>query len=209
MSRRLSGFAAHPDVPAEGISAPMFGFEDSVTLSELVLAAQGGSEVALTQLIERFRSRIKYWAYSVLGDWTEAEDIVQEVSVRAWQRLGQLEDAAAVTGWLKTITCRIAYSQKSRSSLHVDGDLTAAERMESRELSSLDSLLAKDAQAEVREGLERLRTLDRETLVAFYIDDMSIQEMADAFGAPQGTIKRRLHVARHRLAEQIQSSTSV
>jgi RNA polymerase sigma-70 factor (ECF subfamily) len=45
--------------------------------------------------------------------------------------------------------------------------------------------------------------------VAFYIEEMSIQEMSVVFDAPLGTIKRRLHIARHRLAEQIQSSTSV
>ena len=187
----------------------MFGFEDSMTLSELVIAAQGGSEVAFTQLIERYRSRIKYWAYCALGDWNEADDIVQEVSVRAWQRLGQLDKPEAVAGWLKTITCRIAYSMQSRRVVRVDGDLAAADRMESREGTSLDSLLVKDTQEEVREGLQRLGDLDRETLVAFYIEEMSIQEMSVVFDAPLGTIKRRLHIARHRLAEQIQSSTSV
>lgn len=209
MQQRLSGIAAHPDVPAEGKSAPMFGLEDSMTLSELVLAAQRGSEAAFTQLIELHRSRIRYWAYCILGDWNDAEDIVQEVSVRAWLRLDQLDTPDAVAGWLRTITCRIAYSMASRRVLQVEGDLTAAERMESREGSSLDSLLVKDTQEEVREGLQRLGDLDRATLVAFYFDEMSIEEMSVVFGAPEGTIKRRLHVARHRLAEKVQSSNSV
>jgi RNA polymerase sigma-70 factor (ECF subfamily) len=209
MQQRLSGIAAHPDVPAEGKSAPMFGFEDSMTLSELVLAAQGGSEEAFTQLIELHRSRIRYWAYCDLGDWNDADDVVQDVSVRAWQRLDQLEKPEALAGWLKTITCRIVYGMKQRRALQLDGDLTAVERMESREGSSFDSLLVKDTQQEVQEGLQRLGDLDRATLVAFYFDEMTIQEMSVVFGAPEGTIKRRLHVARHRLAEKVQSSNSV
>jgi len=133
---------------------------------------------------------------------------LQEVSIRAWQRLGQLEKSECLSSWLCTMTRRMAYSRRGRRVVQVDGDLTAAERLEAREGSSLDSLLVKDTQEEVREGLQRLAELDRETLVAFYIDEMSIQEMSEAFGAPLGTIKRRLHVARHRLAEQIQSTIS-
>lgn len=186
----------------------MYGFEELATVGELVQAAQAGSESAFTQLIERYRTRVIYWAYGVLGDWTEAEDILQEVSIRAWQRLGQLEKSECLSSWLCTMTRRMAYSRRGRRVLQVDGDLTAAERLEAREGSSLDSLLVKDTQEEVREGLQRLAELDRETLVAFYIDEMSIQEMSEAFGAPLGTIKRRLHVARHRLAEQIQSTIS-
>jgi RNA polymerase sigma-70 factor (ECF subfamily) len=187
----------------------MFGFEDSVTVGELVLAAQAGSREAFTELLERYRSRVIYWAYCTLGDWSESEDICQDVSLRAWRRLHQVDRPESFAGWLKTMTHRMALSRRGRRIVRVDSDLTAAERMESREGSSLDSLLVKDTQREVREGLERLEELDRETLVAFYINDMSIQEMALAFDAPLGTIKRRLHVARHRLAEKMQSSTSV
>lgn len=56
---------------------------------------------------------------------------------------------------------------------------------------------------QVRAGLGRLGRMDRETLVAFYVHGQSLLEMADEFEAPLGTIKRRLHVARKRLAEEI------
>ena len=53
------------------------------------------------------------------------------------------------------------------------------------------------------EGLDRLGDMDRDTLVAFYVDGHSLLQMADDFDAPLGTIKRRLHVARKRLADQL------
>ena len=56
---------------------------------------------------------------------------------------------------------------------------------------------------QVRDGLARLREMDRTTLEAFYVEGQSLAEMADEFDAPIGTIKRRLHVARKRLAEQV------
>ena len=47
--------------------------------------------------------------------------------------------------------------------------------------------------------------LDRQTLVAFYFDGRTLLEMSDQFHSPLGTIKRRLHVARRRLAEELAS----
>ena len=44
---------------------------------------------------------------------------------------------------------------------------------------------------------------DRDTLVAFYVRGESLNEMSDSFAAPLGTIKRRLHVARKRLADEV------
>lgn len=61
-----------------------------------------------------------------------------------------------------------------------------------------------DEQAEqLRAGIGRLRDLDRDTLTAFYFQGQSLQEMSARFGSPVGTIKRRLHTARHRLREQL------
>jgi RNA polymerase sigma-70 factor (ECF subfamily) len=60
----------------------------------------------------------------------------------------------------------------------------------------------------VRDGLRKLRTLDRDTLVAFYVRGQSLLEMSDQFDAPVGTIKRRLHVARQRLAKEIEHLVS-
>ena len=57
---------------------------------------------------------------------------------------------------------------------------------------------------QVRAGLDRLGEMDRDTLVAFYVEGYSLLEMADDFDAPLGTIKRRLHVARKRLAKQVE-----
>ena len=57
---------------------------------------------------------------------------------------------------------------------------------------------------QVQAGLARLGDLDRQTLVAFYVNGKSLIEMAIEFDAPVGTIKRRLHVARKRLAKEVE-----
>jgi RNA polymerase sigma-70 factor (ECF subfamily) len=71
----------------------------------------------------------------------------------------------------------------------------------------LVSVLAREREDEVRRGLGRLRTMDRETLEEFYFEGSSLVEMSRKFDTPVGTIKRRLHVARKRLAKELEALT--
>jgi len=61
-----------------------------------------------------------------------------------------------------------------------------------------------ERRSQVHAGLDQLRELDRETLHAFYIQGQSLIEMSKDFQSPIGTIKRRLHVARKRLARELE-----
>ena len=69
--------------------------------------------------------------------------------------------------------------------------------------SPLDTVIDHERDAQLRDGLDQLRELDRQTLEAFYVKGRSLLEMSDDFDAPVGTIKRRLHVAQKRLAKQV------
>jgi len=72
-----------------------------------------------------------------------------------------------------------------------------------------DVVLANERATQVRGGLARLGELDRHTLEAFYVRGQSLSEMSESFAAPIGTIKRRLHVARKRLARQLETASAV
>ena len=78
-----------------------------------------------------------------------------------------------------------------------------------RDATPLSEVLADERQDHVRAGLAQLGRLDRETLVAFYVRGQSLIEMAGEFDAPVGTIKRRLHVARKRLAKHVEQFAAV
>jgi RNA polymerase sigma-70 factor, ECF subfamily len=71
-------------------------------------------------------------------------------------------------------------------------------------VTPLAMALEGERKTQVQAGLARLGDLDRQTLVAFYVNGKSLLEMAAEFDAPVGTIKRRLHVARKRLAKEVE-----
>ena len=111
---------------------------------------------------------------------------------------------AAFGGWLRSITTRMAINRITRG-----GRVTAAEpeMLEATCVETetpLDRALTHERNRQVRAGLGRLGALDRATLVAFYVKGQTLVEMSDKFDSPVGTIKRRLHVARKRLAKELE-----
>src|SRR5262249_27941176 len=72
----------------------------------------------------------------------------------------------------------------------------------------LDALITRERAHRLWEALDRLKTIDREVLVAFYIQGQSLIEIADELEAPVGTVKRRLHTARKRLKAELEASVS-
>lgn len=176
---------------------------------ELVLKAQAGDRAAFGELFERFERHVFAVALRRMGDYTEAQELVQEVFIQAMLKIAQLRAPEAFGGWLRSITTRMAINRAVRRGPDF---ATAPENLDATYVeteSPLDAVIEDERDERLSEGLERLRDLDRETLVAFYVNGRSLIEMADEFHAPVGTIKRRLHVARKRLAKEVEELVAV
>ena len=171
--------------------------------ADLVRAAQTGDRDAFGALFERFQPTVMAIAMRRLRDHADAQELCQDVFVQAMLKIEQLRVPEAFIGWLRQITVRMAINRAVRRgpAISVEPEMLEA-TMESYDLPS-DQLLEIERKEQLTEGLDRLGDMDRDTLVAFYVDGHSLLQMADDFDAPLGTIKRRLHVARKRLAEQL------
>ena len=177
--------------------------------TSLVLAAQQGNRVAFGELARRYERAVYATALRRLGNHAEAQEVCQEVLVRAMQKIGQLREPEAFGSWLQSVTNRMAINRavRKRSAIATEPETIAAVCVE-RE-TPLSLTLARERQTQVRAGLGRLGALDRDTLVAFYVEGQSILEMSAGFRSPVGTIKRRLHVARKRLAKELEELVAV
>lgn len=173
---------------------------DEVALAERVLAAQDGDREAFGELVERFEPVVFSAALRRVGNAVEAEELAQEVFVQALRKIGQLRDPLCFGGWLRAITARLAINRavRRRETPVLDPEALAASCRE--EETPDERAMARERRDQLHAALARLGALDRKTLEAFYLRGESLIEMSNAFAAPIGTIKRRLHVARKRLA---------
>ena len=191
------------------IETPIFDLAGATT-ADLVTAARNGDNDAFGELVSRFERMVQAVCFQRLRNHAEAQEAAQEVFIKALRKLGQLKEPAAFAGWLRAIAVRQAINRSVRRPAALAVEPHALESVGAATGEGpLGSLLTRERGRQVHEGLDRLATLDRSTLVAFYIEGQSLIEMSDEFAAPIGTIKRRLHVARKRLAKELECLQAV
>ena len=175
-----------------------------LTVADLVRAAQGGDRDAFGALFERYRVTIFTLAMRRVRNADEADELTQDVFIQAMQKIDQLRVPEAFGGWLRQIVHRMALNRitRNRSALACDPETLEATCL----ATGCPETEAEDREqaAVIRVHLGRLGALDQETLTAFYLQSKSLIEMSNESGAPVGTIKRRLHVARKRLAKEME-----
>ncbi len=178
--------------------------EERELLQALVVRAQEGDRDAFGELVVRYERAVFTTALRRLGNYAEAEELTQEVFVQAMRKLHQLREPACFSSWLRSMANRMAINRAVRGGNVLS---TAPETLENtcvEDETPLSDLLTRERQQLLRAGMGRLRKLDRQTLEAFYFRGQSLIEMSDEFDSPVGTIKRRLHVARKRLAKELE-----
>jgi RNA polymerase sigma-70 factor (ECF subfamily) len=165
----------------------------------LVERAKVGDREAYGELVTRFQSSVYAMALARVRDPLEAQELAQDVFVHAMKKLPQLRDARCFAGWLRRITARMAINRLTRRGPLFGADPEILDAVQARGRGAEEHLEVAEAVGQLKEGLAKLKGLDRRTLEAFYLRGRSLLQMAREFDVPTGTIKRRLHVARLRL----------
>jgi RNA polymerase sigma-70 factor (ECF subfamily) len=173
-------------------------------ISKIVERARTGDRSAYGELIVRFQGTVYAVALARLHNPTEAQELVQEVFIHSMTRLSQLRDPECFPGWLRQITERMAINKINRRGRMSTAGSALLESLTATSSTPLDDLLLNEQKNQLWQGLDRLKPIDRATLVAFYIQGRSLKQMSCEFESPIGTIKRRLHVARSRLRRHLE-----
>src|SRR5713226_722297 len=173
-------------------------------LTKVVERARSGDRSAYGELVERFQTTVYAVALARLRNPTDAQELVQEVFIHAMTKLSQLRDPHCFAGWLRQITERMAINRLTRRGPIHGAEQRILENVQAAETGPLENLVRSEQKAKLWAGLERLKPVDRATLVAFYFNGRSLKQMSREFETPIGTIKRRLHVARNRLRKHLE-----
>jgi RNA polymerase sigma-70 factor (ECF subfamily) len=172
------------------------------TEASLVARAQAGDVAAFERLSSAYADRLFMLLLRLLGDRGEAEDVAQEVMLRAWQGIGNFRGRSSYFTWLY----RIAVNEANRA-LEKRGRRPPGVAIGADELQLPDSPEREPArQAEVRElrgalgrALADLPPDLRTAIVLRDVEGFSTQEAAQIAGVGQAAFKSRLHQARLRV----------
>src|SRR5688572_4316984 len=148
---------------------------------------------AFESLIRRHEREALALAIGLLRDRSDAEEAVQEAVCRAWKALDTLRDAARFKAWFAGILYRVCR------------DVIRVKMRDRRALSALPdrSGPTPDADSPALRAAMELPDEYRDPLVLFYVQELSILEIAETLGITEANAKVRLHRARRMLRERL------
>jgi RNA polymerase sigma-70 factor (ECF subfamily) len=164
-----------------------------------ILAYRAGDFSALCGLISRWQKRIYWYIQTILHDETAAWDVAQEVWVAAISGLGASRPVENFAGWIYCLAHNKAVShlRKVRRAAEQEADFADTNAVHSAE--SPDQLSIAEEAELVQSCLQEVPLPHRETLALFYLNDISLAEIARIQKVPPGTIQSRLHYGRKRM----------
>ena len=172
--------------------------------AELVQRAVLGQDQAWETIVRTHGEAVFRLAFLLLSDAADAEDVAQEVFVRAFRSLDRFDRSRPLRPWLMRIAMNLARNRRRSVARY----LTAVERwfrLEARPSFSSRSAgspsVSDDESHDLRRAVDRLVETDREIVYLRYFVELGEAEAAAALGVPVGTVKSRLSRALARLRE--------
>jgi RNA polymerase sigma-70 factor (sigma-E family) len=150
-------------------------------------------------IVRRSASRLRRTAFLLVGNWTDAEDLVQSTLVRAVRYKERICEVEAPAGYLKQILIRTCIDErrKRRVTEHATDDLP-------------DTMAPDDSQDEkwaVRSALAKVPRSQREILILRFYADLSVAETAAALGCSIGNVKSQTSRGLDALARSLERAS--
>lgn len=177
---------------------------DKQAVYEQLLATrcQRGDSAALEELIERWEGRLFYYVRRLVDQEADAWDVLQKTWIKVMRRIKTLRDPRSLPCWLYTLARNTAIDHR-RARPEIRLPLSDADENERLQDEADHTAVLESAEA-VHEALDRLSPPHREVLTLFFLQDLTIEEIAQVIGAKVGTVKSRLHYARGALRKALQ-----
>jgi RNA polymerase sigma-70 factor (ECF subfamily) len=213
-NQALSGWleVGHDGTPKAGGLRVNPAPRDVDTLAVLARAAGAGDARAFRAWVEAVTPTVYRLAFRMLRSGADAEDVVQETMVRAWQNLGGMQDPQASLAWVCRVARNVA-TDRARSrgrgamghSVPLEGDDARDWAHRLTDPGADPEQLAHDAGARafLRSVMDALPENHRLVLMMVDVDGASAPEVAAALDIPVGTVDSRLHRAREALGKKI------
>jgi RNA polymerase sigma-70 factor (ECF subfamily) len=182
-------------------------FGEPLEETEIVRRARGGDGAAWEMIVHLHQEAVFRYAYLMLGDLAEAEDVAQETFVRAFRAFGRFDPSRPLRPWLIQIARNLARNRwrSLKRALRAEERLKDGLRIDAPSGRSEAVDVAHLASDELRRAVMSLREHDRQVIYLRFFLGLSVDETGMALALPIGTVKSRLNRALDRLRVQIRT----
>jgi RNA polymerase sigma-70 factor, ECF subfamily len=177
----------------------------TVDEGRVVEQIRGGEPEAFQELVERYKKKIYYLAYDMTGNHQDAEDVSQEVFLKAFRFIKDFRGESKLSSWLYRITMNVCIDQKRKRgptliSLHRDAEREGEMEIEDSFSPSPARMVEADAiQKDIERALLNLTPRERAVFTLRHYNDLMVKEIAEILKISDGTVKSLLFRAVRRL----------
>ena len=175
-------------------------------ISRLASQVENGDQKAFEKLYEETKKTVYFICISFLNNEEDAKDVMQDVYLTAYNKIAQLNDKGKFVPWINQIAvnkCKKFLMKKTPIMLDSEdlGELT----VEENENFLPEEYIAKKEKRKIVMDIMRnyLSDVQYQTVILYYFNNLTIDEVADIMECPPGTVKYRLSVARGKIKEGV------
>jgi len=176
---------------------------------ELISRIRNGEDLCFDDLFARYRDKLFFYLRHLVGNKEEAEDLLQNVFVKAYEKFSTFDARRAFSSWIYRIAHNEAVNHLKRKNrktfLSWEDIVSSKDQLESssKERSPHDEWIRKEVRREVKVAMERLPEKYREVLVLRFYLDHSYDEIAAIIEKPMNTVGTLLSRAKSRLLREV------
>jgi len=177
------------------------------TDTEIISRVLKGEQQIFAQLVERYQNYVFTLVLRMVESREDAEEVSQDIFVKAYRSLADFRGDAKFSTWLYTIartSCITFLRKKKLDTVSMDNEKTFVQA-ENRESSFKANIIEQKSRlAMVNEAIAMLSPDDAQIITLFYKAEQSLEEMGNILGMEPNTVKVKLHRARQRLKEKME-----
>jgi RNA polymerase sigma-70 factor (ECF subfamily) len=186
--------------------------ENETNLIERVCS---GDMYAFQEIVERYKKKVFYIAYDIVGDFHEAEDISQEVFIKMYRALDRFRKDAKMSSWLYQIAVNTSIDslRRKKSKLRINVEDIEQVGVQEQTLESANPEADPERRAvtalmqeHIDLALDKVTPQERTVFVMRHYNEFKIREIADVLEVSSGTVKSLLFRALKKLRKELSSS---
>lgn len=173
---------------------------------QIAVQAAKGDKDAFEMLYKQTERSVYFTCLKLLGNKHDAKDVMQDTYVTAFDKLSDLGDYSNIPAWINRIAvnnCKMLFRKRHIDYLE-DIPEQAAEIVDENEIIPSDYVSSAEKRRIIMNIIDtQLSDIQRQTIILYYYDEMSVADIAEIMECPEGTVKYRLSAARKKIGEAV------
>jgi RNA polymerase sigma factor (sigma-70 family) len=182
-----------------------------LTDTEIIKKILQGEQALFAQLVQRYQRYVFTLVSRFTSNREDAEEISQDIFVKAYRSLADFRGEAKFSTWLYTVvrtSCITFLRKKQLDTISLDNERTLVQLENKESGFNANIVEQKSRHAMLNAAIQLLSPDDSQILTLFYKGEQSLEEIGRIMGLEPNTVKVKLHRARNRLKEKMEKHFS-